>query len=314
MEIMKEKVSTVFSDLQGRVRNPIVLSFILVWLYFHWKLVYSFLTLDTSLPFQMRVDFLSSYVKKATWYGMVGVPLLWAFVSLVAYYLLAIVSQGVRVLIGKRLNAYFLSKLDTGSFVLKTEHSELKKRNVSLQREIDNTKDSLSRLLNEKQQIEHEAEQLRNRLYNSENKRQKAESNIRSHEFLQDNFQLTILKLLASYGGLEKVNFNRSEILADQFGILKGNWNITSNPVWSKNSGGSFEEILIKGSEYIRPLTNEVGEITDLEFDRGYSILSFTVKYKAESKTDRKYLLIKLHDDEFIGFKDNEFVSWKRKT
>lgn len=154
MSELKSKVNEILEDLGGRIRNPLILTFILVWLYYHWTLIYQILTIDNSSPIEFRLGIFKSYIKQNRgWCGMIGIPIFWAFIALPVYYVIGIAAQGIKVIFAKRLNAYMLAKIDTGNFALKTE-LELEKSNLmKVNKELEMTKQANASMVAERGDI-----------------------------------------------------------------------------------------------------------------------------------------------------------------
>jgi hypothetical protein len=137
MSSFKDTFKEVLEDFGGRIKNPLITSFILVWLYHHWLLVYTLFSFN-SYSFLSRVHFLVYYSTNEGFCGMVLCPLGWAFVSLGLYYFIAVMAQLLKILIGIRFNAAIITLFDKGNYVTKTVHNKLKKEKNELKISVDN--------------------------------------------------------------------------------------------------------------------------------------------------------------------------------
>ena len=119
-------------DLGGRFRNPLVLSFILVWLCKHWELVYMLYNFNENLNLSDRIFQIKHYIGEQKFQGIFLIPLGLAFISLISFYLIGICAQAIKVLIGKRLTAALLAASDRGKYELKTVSDKNKRQNREL--------------------------------------------------------------------------------------------------------------------------------------------------------------------------------------
>ncbi len=311
MAEVKEKINEIMDDLRGRIRNPLILSFILVWFCFHWDLIYSILTIDLSIPLASRLEIMKDYMRsEAGWRGMIFKPLGWSFVSLVSYYLIAIAAQGIKVLVAKRLNAALLAKIDTGSFALKSELKAEKNYSKKLNQELEREKTTLASYQTEKEKTDMQVTHLRTQLHNAERERDEFKNNVLSNKQFIESFEQSLLFLLAKAKGLDLIHFNRQELLKSHYKIISGNWDVFSSQIYTKNSGTS-NYFVFDNDKALDRSGSTFGNIIDLSYDKGYGLVSFTIN---KGNVNEKFHLIRLHEDEMIGFWDNQFVHFKRKA
>lgn len=128
MNDLKDRIDEILADFKGRFRNPLVLSFLLVWAYYHWRLVYEIFTVDNGIAVGIRADHFETYIHQEGWSGMIGYPLFFSVVSLVSFYLIGAAAQFIKLWLGKRLPASILAKWDKGTYDLKTETDKYKEK------------------------------------------------------------------------------------------------------------------------------------------------------------------------------------------
>lgn len=313
---VNEKLEEIMDDLKGRIRNPLILSFILVWLYFHWSLLYKILTFNNAIPVESRLSLLTKYVSdNGKWCGMIGKPLLWSFISLAFYYIIAIAAQAIKIYLGKRLNAQMLARVDTGSWAFKTELSDEKKNLKRVWKELDETRLSLNNLSIENTSLEDRIIELEKDLSGKNRDLDLIRKNIKYNENFQENFEKTLLFLLAEHAQINQEHIRKPEFHTNYYRILNGSWSIHKNPMFSRNTGNTTNLKIL--NEKVMQLTDEIyGEISEFKFDKQYHILNFTIHTnKDASRINQKwekYNLIQITIDEFIGFCDSHFCHLKR--
>ncbi len=150
MSSFKEIVDQIMEDTKGRFKNPLILSFILVWVYYHWSIVYIVITFNNAIPVNSRLSVFKEYVKAQEQTGMLWKPLFFSFISLAVFYLLGVAAQYIKLWLGKRLSAEMLAKYDKGKFeekaVVEKIRSELKKMKGEkevLETELESTRTKL---------------------------------------------------------------------------------------------------------------------------------------------------------------------------
>lgn len=132
MTTLKERINDYFKDLGGRFRNPVILSFIFVWLYQNWSLIFIYYNLDPRFSFGEKLFILRIYLNGIGINGVFWNPLLFAFISLVSYYLIGIIAQIAKHLFAERLNTAAIRPFDKGKYVKRSEHQKIKDENKAL--------------------------------------------------------------------------------------------------------------------------------------------------------------------------------------
>ncbi len=314
MAEIREKINEIMEDMGGRIRNPLILSFILVWLYFHWQLIYLVLTMDSTLPVASRLGSVKIYINEHNnWCGMIGIPLLWSFVSLCLYYLIAIAGQAIRILFGKRFNAFMLYKIDKGAFALKTELDLERKKNNKLQNELNKVKDSSNSLVTENSDLENENGQLSSELNKISGEYERAKTHVYNNEKFIERHQNTLVALLARSKQVKDVAIPRAEVLRNHFSVINGNWNGLYGNFLPQNSGNALN-LIIDHESVLDYQGQEVGTMEDFSFEKSLNLVEFKLKKTKDNivSVDQFYLII-INRDEMIGLYNKDFVSLKRE-
>src|SRR6478752_5800833 len=127
---MKEKIEEFLGDFNNRVKNPLIFTFIVVWLYFHWHIVYWLLTFDDGLSLPERYGVLTDYVNEKKFSGLIGYPLAYSFLSLTGFYLIANASQFIKLFFGQKLNTFILDRFDNSKLVTREELNQEKEKSA----------------------------------------------------------------------------------------------------------------------------------------------------------------------------------------
>lgn len=302
----KEKFDEIVSDFGGRVRNPLIGSFILVWLIQNWNIIFIFFNLDSRFSFGEKLTILRYCLDYLGWKGLIGYPLANAFISLICYYFIGVLSQLIKV--GARSLNGLVGKLDMTDFVPRAEFKKEIAHSKTLKKELAVVNDENKSLIDFKHNAQQEYNIIARRL-------DEAERNILSNGGFQKNVEETLLFLLSKYASINQENIKKPQIHPNYYNVLNGSWNFHRNSIYSKDSGPT-NGYKIFNDKVVELTGEEYGEIIEFNFDRQYKMLTFTIhKNKDQIRLNQKwekFNLFQLTVNEFIGFSDNQFCHIKR--
>lgn len=323
-EWLKDKADEIGDDIKGRFKNPLILSFILVWLYKHWVLVYYILTVKGT-DVLTRAEYISSYISERELSGMVGWPLFWAFISLLGYYGIGIIAQAIKILVGKRLYAHLIVKLDSGRFDTKEETDRLRKDKAKLRKEIRDTlseNDQLREMLNlaEEEKAKKvdtmsalltEKDSLITSLTNDVQKLSAYEKNFKEGRDFFDSIQKPLLILLFKAQGAIVALYNKHDSIHDARSVLGGKWEVKFFTIPNKDNftPASYE---ISGDEIHDYQTKRfIGKINNFNYDPTTHFIGFSfTEAKDGSILTGSVLLVKVTDSQFIGVWNEQGVEF----
>ncbi len=332
MSSFKERVNEVVADLGGRIRNPLILSFIFVWLYQNWSLLYVYFNLPSNFSFGEKLFIIRGFVKATGFDGLFWNPLLFAFISLLTYYFIAITAQLLKLLIGEKLNAAIILLFDNRKYILKIkydkkaqENKKLKDNEENLQTEIENTK---LKLRQKESDLEEEKEKS-TKLIDEKNKEIK--------KYITENLQLDnssktlLLKIQQLQDDLEIINKNKiqnesqTKNIVLEYQLMKEKLEryeatektelISFNPEdifgihrwilkWKKGSRTYFEEFNLeknKGQYFFNTVNGKI-EITNFRYDKQNRTVFFLKSNSAKNYSNLKTLLVFNSDGSLNGF------------
>ncbi len=307
MSEFKDRIDEIMTDLKGRIRNPLILSFILVWMYFHWRFLYQGFSLDDEFGIDERLRRLEGYVTCKGWYGMVGKPLWVSFVSLIVYYLIAIVAQLAKVG-GKYLYAWIFAKIDPNEFVLRTELEIEKKHSKTLKAQLDKANSEAIELTDFKDNVDDQMEKLLSQINTLKDELEKAKHNVNYNRSFKDKFETTLAYLFAQTQSIN-IQSPLQDLEKDNFSIINGRWRITASNFLGQKSG-TLTELSIDENEVRAYDNSNYGKISKLVYDHKYNLLNFVIVRKESNEI---YQLIRINKDEFIGFKNKEFTVFEKR-
>lgn len=141
---IKEWFKDTIEEIEGRFKNPLILSFVIVWLYKHWEIIYMIFNFEKNIPFPYKIMFIKIYIIENGFQNMVLWPLFISILSLIVFYLIGVIAQFIKLWLGKRLPAHLMGKYDTGNYELKSVSDNYKKRNKQYLTDIKDIQEQLN--------------------------------------------------------------------------------------------------------------------------------------------------------------------------
>lgn len=311
MSDFKEKFNEIMDDLKGRIRNPLILSFILVWLYFHWEFIYQLFTINNALPVESRLSVFTKYIEDNGTYEMIFHPLWVAFCSLITYYIIAIISQLIKVG-GKYLYSSILARIDPHSFVLRTELDKEKKHIKSLKHELNAATQENANLISFKESAIENLDKLRKDNSGIRQELTLAQNNINYNLKFREEVENTIIYLLALKNDMgSSTALVKTDIHKNHYKALNGSWKIVSNNHKLDRTIGSTQNLSFDNDKVYRYGGESYGHVENLVFDKKYKLLSFSISSSSQPNLGIFHLL-KVNENEMMGLYDHNFVYFER--
>lgn len=133
---MKEKLEEIFDGLQERLKSPFIVTFIIVWSLHHWKLLFIIFSFDNDLNQGYKKSIIEAYIHQHDgWCGMFIYPILWSFLSVLAYYFISLMYEGINLLY-ERYGRPLVNMLDKNKLALKEEVDKERKKIKELRSEV----------------------------------------------------------------------------------------------------------------------------------------------------------------------------------
>lgn len=123
---MIDKIKDLAESISDRIKNPIILTFIVVWCVHHWKFLFTLVNFDEYYNLDMKSSRLETYIEDhCFWWGMLWKPLLIAVLSTIGYFVLSIAMKFLNV-IYNRVLVFVMRKVNAGrEFVAISEYNIL---------------------------------------------------------------------------------------------------------------------------------------------------------------------------------------------
>jgi hypothetical protein len=316
---MKEKLNELLEDFKGRIKNPLILSFLLVWLYKHWLLIYWIFTVDDNVSVYTRTNKILEYLKFKGIADLTINPLLISFISLAAYYLIANLAQVIQTYVGRRLHIWLLLVTDKSKTVLRTELDNEVAKNKNLKELLKKAESEINSLEEVNKEIQIEFNEEIRKHYETADKLAKTGDTVMSNTRFKERITIPLITLLGQANNIE-VKGSKPNNTNENYALLKGSWNLN---IYDSINNSSSEiraiNILENKISYFDDRT--YGEIKKFVYDANHFILKITVERESNQSHvlddptfNEKYILIQIHTDLYEGLLGNFYVTFTRRS
>lgn len=134
-----EFFKSTIENIKERVKNPFIESnktpfagaYIIALILYNWKLFFSFFNFDNVDDRQSKISIISNYLEAEPWFYRIGNPILIAFSTILAFYILNNLSLGITTFFNRWFKATVLEIFDKGK---KITREELDKKHRDMER------------------------------------------------------------------------------------------------------------------------------------------------------------------------------------
>jgi len=119
-----EAFNSLKDTITTRFTNPFLGTFLIVWCFRNWVVVYTLFTLDMELPLHDRVDAIEKYFTLCSFYWEAFISALVTLVVLIFTYAAINVSHGVVTFSKLRIKPEIDRRIDTSSIVPRDRYQE----------------------------------------------------------------------------------------------------------------------------------------------------------------------------------------------
>ncbi len=302
MSKISGSLEDLVKDFGGRIRNPLIGSFILVWLYKHWLLVFQIFSFDTNTS-DAKLNALKRYVEVHNgFFGMVLTPLLYSLISLIIFYSLGILAQVLKALF-KKLDLWILSRFDKPRFVERTVYEKEKIYSRNLEDKIASS-EQRNRDFDE---LEEKSTETIRRLQTNFNN---LINDVDSNKNFKAEFSSSLLIWLGKKIGADVGELNSNAIRQNTYGLTNGSWNVVlSNSV--KDRIGETVIFNFHDNKVSDIQGADVGRIDSYEFDMNSLLLKFIINSGDTQNVRNEYTLIKINDGEYMRYRRTDGKEYK---
>lgn len=345
---MKEKFEELYDGLKERLKSSFLLTFIIIWLLHHWRLIFSIFNFDANQSLVSKRFFIAKYISEEGMLWLWLFPLFWTFCSMVLFYSFSGLSELINIryhnLRKKIYNRWENKKIKTIE-----EYEEQVEENKKLQllitdlekgretllnstQNLDKTIGDQNKLLannrttieNYRKQIKELTEDKDKLIYEAnqgllEEKNEATQISKKYQDYYgrnQDfniNVEIPVLILMAKLFGI-----NNKALLESQQGQDTGEPRDLMEGIWivhhfqDGNMSGYNESRIKIENRNIHDMKKDsfLGAIKSFTFNRRNKITSFVISNR--DKTDINVKLIVEHQNRLHGFWNDQIVRFQR--
>lgn len=122
---MNEKINDVIESLKERIKNPIIFTFLFIWILKHWELIYSIFNFDKHHSLFYKLETIKKYLDNNSIWELLFSPLLLALTSILGYYCISMLSEAFGLSYLKWGRPFLYRKLDKNKIITKEEYEKL---------------------------------------------------------------------------------------------------------------------------------------------------------------------------------------------
>ena len=195
-EIKKQRLKNPLSEHNA---TPFAGAFLIAFIIINWKLFYTIFNLESGLPLDKKIEFISKLLNEITWTTGIAYPLLCSFISILFYYSFNNLSLVITTFFNSWVKPFILKMIDKSKIVTREVHNQLQDKLTQLSISYEELNKTFS-------ESRADLEKLKGQLNDKE-----IESNkqIEVHNQLQDQFN----KLSISNEELNKTYFKSRDEL-----------------------------------------------------------------------------------------------------
>lgn len=309
MEGVTNYFKNLLDELNERVKNPFLLSFVIMWSYWNWELIILIITHDSGKSPLSLIDVIKKYISTNGTCIMFWNPIWYGIIYFLIYYLVSIASQLVRQSLGVELLHLLLRKFNWHKFIEQDKFDELEIKYNETTEKLKKSKIELNDAWNKLDESKSNLDSLIKTLETNKKNYQQLEisDSLKSQEL--DNFSKIVKCLLTNlkYSKLDNVidvEYNR---IKDYF--LKGEFHIFNYGMKTFNSSSNVSTFGFDGSN-IYEIGNgfPIGVVTKAEYSNVTNCLLLHFKFSEKPRLlmDREGKLIQMENLTFELFKVNE--------
>jgi len=142
---MTDHLLSLLDNYKSKIRNPFIGTIISVWLIRNWKVVYAIFTFDSDRTMECKINYISSYFSKISfWWELIDCFLI-AFLTLIITFILLFISRSITDFYFKIAEPFIVTVIDKKAIFTLEQKDKLEKRIVTLVEKLDKQSDSLSK-------------------------------------------------------------------------------------------------------------------------------------------------------------------------
>lgn len=143
--MIKDMLVSFKDNFKEKTTNPFLGTYVLVWLFRNWELVFTVLNFDKDFKLKNKVDFIKGYYSSHEFLLDLVINILWAFLILIVTYLLVNLSRFIVNISEKQITPWIYKITDSKSIVLKEVYENLRLERDDLQIRLDQEREARSR-------------------------------------------------------------------------------------------------------------------------------------------------------------------------
>jgi hypothetical protein len=316
---LKERLEEIYENLTERIRSPLIFTFIVVWSIKHWILVYALFNFEKEYTLTKKLEFIQSTIRGENSCDLFWWPLFLSFCSIILFYLLQFLAEGVGLLYKKWMRTLLYKWFDKLKLATKAEvdmekrvNKKLNLKNKELEDRVNNYIENESVLDERIEDKEKEIEEIKlaNEKQNKEfavmNKTyQKKESEIQGLNNQIGELNRDIQKVRNDYEQLQR---HEGELIENITAIFSPGEIWTCFVMQSENKMASFKFYTDKKGQFFMMNEKPTYEIRNVRIKKNVRFVEFIRAVIGNPEKSWNVILTIVNSDLLVGEETGQLV------
>lgn len=333
---MKEKLEELYDGLKERLKSNFLLTFIIIWLLHHWRLIYSIFNFDSDKTLVEKRAYIANYIHEEGILWLWVFPLLWTFVSMISFYGFSSLSEILNIAY-HNIRKSIYKKWDNKRLKTIEEFMEKVEENEKLQKMIKDLEQRRELLLGTNERLETSIGEHNKTIHNQ---RQTLESNrevigqlnektlnmdkeidlLKSKNENLSKIEEQVIQLTAVNHELEAevtrlknlMKYKAKDESTDIEDVFKKGevWSLRYKDIRGNQKDERFK--FIEPDKFVTINRNEAIKITQFHFDRNLKRVTFLKSNQAKGYTERYTKIFEFSEGYFVGKEEDLNVEYRK--
>ena len=157
---MLEAFKSLGNTFVNRIRNPFGGTFLLIWVAYHWRLIFSLFNFDSRHTLSDKIKIIESYYDTSKSWDLVWFPVLLTFLSIILYLIFQHISLAIFTFFDRWVKPIVLKTVDKNQIIAKSDFEKVELEASEYQKKLKEIKDENYKLVIENEKTEKQNQDL----------------------------------------------------------------------------------------------------------------------------------------------------------
>lgn len=142
---MLDKITSVFDNYNGKIRNPFIGTIISVWLIHNWRIPFAIFNFDDDCTMQDKINYIADYFGKQDFWWEIGKIIFFSFLILVFTFILMAISRFLTDSYYKILEKFLITFIDKNAIYTIDDKIKLDNKIIELEQILNSKREEVTR-------------------------------------------------------------------------------------------------------------------------------------------------------------------------